>query len=144
MMDDNSCLVDQIRCKQMLFTHSNTQKCWGTSIIFVHLCLNATHGALITMDHMNPHQPRTSTSGFFICMMAREQPPDQSVCRSKEFLSRLSEAVSGMLIVLTAPCCNHLVSVLFLWAAWSTPVLCVLICHNCQMDGSSWHRKSTH
>lgn len=49
------------------------------SPLFQLIEFGATHGALITTDHMKAQQPRTSTSVFFICMMAREQPPDQAL-----------------------------------------------------------------
>jgi hypothetical protein len=48
---------------------------------------------LTTADHVQPRQPRTSTSGFFTCGMVWDEPPGQLiklwVCTTKEFLHKL-------------------------------------------------------
>ena len=50
-----------------------------------------------------PHQPRTFTSGFFICVIVWDQPPGQLmklwVCTTKELLHKRSEIC--VLVVLT-------------------------------------------
>jgi hypothetical protein len=57
---------------------------------------------LTTADHVQPFQPRTSTSGFFTSRIVRDQPPGQLiklwVFTTKQFLHKLSETVSGKLI----------------------------------------------
>jgi hypothetical protein len=73
---------------------------WAASNVILEnlaVCFNR----LTTADHVQPRQPRTSTSGFFTCRIVGDQPPGQLmklwVCTTEEFLHKLSETVSAHL-----------------------------------------------
>lgn len=67
----------------------------AVSVVPDHLTVHPI--SLATADHVCPHQSRTSTSGFFTCMIVWEQPP---VCKTQEFLPKRPETVPVTLICL--------------------------------------------
>jgi hypothetical protein len=48
---------------------------WSTNVVLDNLAVRPT--GLRTADHVQPWQPKTSTSGFFTCGIVWDQPPGQ-------------------------------------------------------------------